>query len=257
MLLHNGFMVTYMPALCIPLLYEVYKSKCSKSSIILFTSSCIILIGLFISFFVIKPHFLGLPVEDPVESAKIVKEYLEQFTDMEVSQEQLFIEYFAPFPEWIFKGMIPLVLSFAPKMLPVLIIMTLPVFLSIGYVWRYAFKSSDDKFYKFIMFICLFAPLLFFVAGTFGADWDRWWAAMVNVQFIILFYFIYSKDELILSGIKTVANFFRTHYMIMLFVFFFSFSLTSSEIMRMLFKMLDVKIYMGYWGQGIDYRLNK
>ena len=47
---HQGYLVTYMPALAIPILYEIYKTNRSKKSIAIFSSSCLVIITLFVFF---------------------------------------------------------------------------------------------------------------------------------------------------------------------------------------------------------------
>jgi hypothetical protein len=47
---HPGFSVTYMPALLVPLFYEVYRGRYSSSGIVLFSVCCTVLLSSFVYF---------------------------------------------------------------------------------------------------------------------------------------------------------------------------------------------------------------
>lgn len=212
---HPGYLTTYVPAIAIPLLYEVYRNKCSKKNSILFFSSCAIMIGFFIYFQLFSRSQLDF------ETADKMGEFLSKYTDMKIGYQMLYLEYFAPFPEWVIDFIIPFTLSMNGPVSIVLLTVSLPLIIVFGALWKTCIRQAGNKFLKFIFILCAAAPLLFIVAAVFGNDWDRWWSAVINCQFVFLFYFIYRKESAIIDPIKKVKEFFDRHALVLYVVLIF------------------------------------
>jgi len=219
---HQGYMSTYMPALAILLLYEVYRSKYSVKSIAVFILSCIIMIVLFVFFQFAHPSY-------PFENAADFAKYLSAKSDFSASAPMLYIGFLAPFKDWFYGYVLPFTKSYALPLGIVLLTFSLPLIVVFLYVWRQSLRNADKKFLKFIFLLCVAAPLVFIPAAVVANDWDRYWAAAVNNQFILVFYFIYSKEEAVIDGVKKVGDFFVQHLLLLILILIFTNSLTFAQ----------------------------
>ena len=225
---HHGYMVTYMPALAIPMLYEIYKHNGSKKSIAIFTSSCIAMIALF-------AFFQFYPTNIPFNSAAEFAEYLTKNAGFPADASMLYLEYYAPFYEWFSECILPLTATYALPLSIVLFTFSLPLIIIFGKTWAYCIKNTKDRFLKFIFILSSIAPIAFLFAAVFGNDWDRWWAAAVNTQFILVFYFVCSNEASIVAYLKKIAHFFQEHSLLLLLIIVFTNSLTFSHTSSLLF----------------------
>ncbi len=245
---HQGYLVTYMPALAIPLLYEVYKNNKSKKSVIIFVLSC----GTMITFFLIFQLF---PSKMPFETSKELAEYLAKRTSMTVSEPMLYLEYYSPVKEWLFECIIPLSKCIYKTVVSYNLFTSAPVLIAVYYIWINVFKKTDNKLLKFIMLLCMVAPVLFIPASVAGTDEDRWWAAVMNNQFIILFYFIFSREELVVEHFLNVGKFFRKNYLILLLIVVFLGSLTFSDAGILIFRKFNKRLYVEFFEKiGVNYK---
>lgn len=252
---HQGYMDTYMPALAIPMLYEVYKSKYAKKNIILFSASCLTMIVLFL---VYQFYSASLPFNDAIGFA----DYLSSKADFKASAPQLYVEYYAPFTEYWLEDIFPLMKTFAMPLTLSYLFISFPLFAFFGYIWKRAFQTANNKFLKFIFLLCAIAPIAFIPAALFGLDWDRWWAAAINCQFILIFYFIYTNEFPILDALKKIAVFISDHFLFILLVFIFFSMLTFSEAVTNMFSFINnsekfMNHYVNYFNEHLFYSGNK
>jgi len=254
---HPGYMVTYMPALAIPLLYEVYQSNYSKKSIILFSSCCLILISFFIYF-----QFLSPQVN--FANAEAFGAYLSKHTDMKVSNPVLYLEYFSPHlnhltnPNSYTELELPIAKSIALPVILAFLSFTFPLIIIFLSVWKASIRNAGNRFLKFIFVLCALSPLVFILAALFAHDWDRWWAAAINCQFILIFYFIISKEKPIIDSLKKIWDFFDKHTFILLCILTFSSLLMLSNICSFSLDVLDKNIWLNFFARVLphfDYSL--
>jgi len=221
-MIHEGYLFTYMPALLIPMFYEIYKSKYSKKSIMIFGLSCtsMLLILLFLMF-----AQKNLPFANAADFVKQIAKNVEFHPE----QEMIYCEYYCPFPQWTIHVVFPLLAYTALPVGLTLFAFSIPLIMIFGYIWKQCFRETENKFLKFIFFLCASAPSLFILAAILGTDWDRWWAAVINNQFIIVFYFIFSKEKAVIDSVQKVGNYFKEHLLLLLLIMIFSNSLTFSK----------------------------
>jgi len=229
--IHQGYMDSYMPALAIPMLYEVYKSNYSKKSIAIFSLSCLSMIVLFI-------YFQFLPMKLPFNNAVDFAEYLSKKADFSASAPMLHVGFFAAFRESFYEYVLPFTESYALPLGIVLLTFSSPLIVIFLYVWKQSFKNADKKFLKFIFFLCAAAPLAFIPAALFANDWDRYWASAVNNQFIFVFYFIYSKETIVVNFVRKVGDFFEKHFLLLILIIVFTNSLTFSQTATDMFSFI-------------------
>lgn len=229
---HQGYMDTYMPALAIPLLYEVYKSNYSKKLIVIFSLSCITMIALFV-------YFQFFPSSIPFGNEIDFANHLSARADFDASLVMIHLEYFAEFPKQYIGYVWPVTASFALPLGAVLLAFSLPLIIVFGYLWKLSLKSTDKKFLKFIFYLCALAPLMFIPAAIVANDWDRWWAACINSQFILVFYFIYSKEKPLADSLEKIGNFFEKHLLLLISIVVFTNSLTFSTAAAEMFSFVQ------------------
>jgi len=229
--IHQGYMSTYMPALAILLLYEVYRNKYSIKSIAVFILSCITMISLFVFFQFAHPSY-------PFENAADFAKYLSAKSDFSASAPMLYIGFLAPFKDWFYGYVLPFTKSYALPLGIVFLTFSSPLIVVFLYVWKQSLKNADKKFLKFIFFLCVAAPLVFLPAAVLANDWDRYWAAAVNNQFILVFYFIYSKEEVVIKGVKKVGEFFEQHILLLIMILIFTNSFTFSQLATDIFSFI-------------------
>lgn len=219
---HQGYMSTYMPALAILMLYEVYKTKYSLKSITVFTLSCFTMIVLFI-------YFQFVPFTFPFDNAVDFAKHLSNKSDFIASAPMLHVGFFAPFKEWLYEYVLPFTASYALPVSISFLAFSLPLIIIFVTIWKYSFKYTKNKFLKFIFSLCAAAPLAFLPAAVLANDWDRYWAAAVNNQFILVFYLIHSKEATVIDIVKKVGDFFEKHFLLLVLIIVFTNSLTYSH----------------------------
>ncbi len=121
----------------------------------------------------------------------------------------LYVGFFAPFKESLFEYVLPLTATYAIPVGILFLLFSLPLLCVFLYVWKTAFRQTKNNFIKFLFFLCATAPLIFLPAAIVANDWDRYWAAAVNTQFILLFYFLYAKEPAVTAAVKKVGGFFK------------------------------------------------
>ena len=219
---HQGYIFSYMPALMVPVLYEVYANKYSKRSFFIFFFSCFSLISLFIVFQV-------LPAKIPFNNAVDFSEYLSKSADFPVSPLMLHLVYFAPFSEGYYGYVQPLIASYALPFGFALLVFSLPFLIIFGVIWKKCFSDTGNKFLRFVFLLCAFSPLIFIPISFFLSDWERYWAAVLNTQFVLIFYFIYSNEQVVIDSVKKIGNFFEKHFLLLVLIIVFLCSIKFSE----------------------------
>lgn len=234
MSVHHGYMFAYMPALAIPLLYEVYRSNYSFKSVVLFFTGCLTLLSLFVFF---QFSVLQVPFDNAVDFAA----HLSKSATFEVSPLMVHIEYFAPFKDSYLGYILPVIASYAVPLGIALLTISLPLLIVFGAVWKSSLYLAESKFLKFIFFLCAFAPLIFVPIAFFLNDWERYLASALNTQFILIFYFIFTKDPVVTACAKRIYCFFERHFLLFCLLIIFACSLKFSEPFTNIFSFIQNK----------------
>jgi hypothetical protein len=228
---HQGYMFSYMPALAIPIFYEVYLNRFSKRNIFILVSSCISFTFLFV-------YFQTVPAIIPFENAVEFSDYLSRSADFEVSPLMLHTVYFAPFKESYYEYVRPLLASYALPLAIELIVFSLPLLVIFGVIWKNCIHNAGNKLLKFIFVLCAFSPLTFIPIAFFLNDWDRYWAAVINTQFIFIFYFIFSEENSVIVSVKKVGLFFARHHLLLMLIIMFACSIKFSKTVTNMFSFV-------------------
>lgn len=221
-MIHQGYMVTYMPALVVPMLYEVYRSKYSKSAIAILSLSCFAMGFVFV--------FLLFAQKDmPFADADAFTESIAKNAGFQPEYHAVYSEYFCPFPNWTTHVVLPILAEIAVPVGLTLLAFSIPLIVIFFMVWKYALKAAGNKFLKFVFIACAASPLIFIPASVFATDLDRWWAAVINTQFIIIFYLIASREKALTDSVKRTANYLKEHLLLFGFIVVTTNSLTFSK----------------------------
>ena len=221
-MIHQAYIVTYMPALVIPMLYEIYKSKYSKKSIAVFSLSCFSMIFIFLFLLFAQKN---IPFVNAADFVKHISKNVGFTPDIHM----IYAEYYCPISEWTIHVVLPILSYIALPVGLTLLVFSIPLIIIFGYIWKQSFKDTKNKFMKFVFLLCAAAPSVFVLAAFFGTDWDRWWAAVINNQFIIIFYFIVSKEKAVTDSVQKVGKFLKDHLLLFSLILIFSNSLTFSK----------------------------
>lgn len=248
---HPGFSVTYMPALLVPLFYEVYRGRYSSSGIVLFSVCCTVLLSSFV-------YFQFLAVSVPFADAESFGAYLSSRTDMKISVPVLYLEYISPHldrltnPNTFTDLMLPMLRDTALRTVLAFLGFTLPLILIFAAVWKSGFRHADNNHIKLVFILCALSPLAFIPAALFGQDWERWWAAAINVQFILIFYFAARGDTALLTALKTVYAFFMNHLLVLLCILLFAGTLLFSDICSFILNIFDKSIWLDFFASVLE-----
>lgn len=234
MLIHQGYVFTYMPALAIPMLYEIYKNKYSKKHIIIFLLSCFSLITLFLIFQV-------SPGKIPFISANDFSDYLSRYSDFKVSTVMLYNVYFASFKESYYGYIRPLLASYALPAGVAVLTFSLPLMIVFGVVWKKCFYYTENRFLKLVYLVCAFSPLIIIPVACFLNDWDRYWASIINTQFILIFYLLYSNEQAVVDSVEKIGDFFERHFLLLIVIIIFACSIKFSEAGTNIFSFIKDK----------------
>lgn len=208
---HNMFTFSFMPAIALLLLYEVYASGYSKSSK-WFCAVNYLTMFVFTAYFYLYGFFPGLQKTTLDELIA----YVGANTDVQI-HEKIFSVYLFTEPDLVFDGLRSLMLTERIIRSEIRVALFFaPIILLFLFIWKNSFSASKNKFEKFIFTLCLLVPLaripLYFV------HWEvyRGRVAVVFVQFMLLFYFLYRKNSAVTQSVKRVGGFLQRNTLLVL-----------------------------------------
>jgi len=222
------YIVTYMPIIVVILIYEWYKSGYKKSYIVLCGVSFSLMIFLFVYFEFLAPEL-------PFNNAKEVVSFLSHRTDIALSYVVINDEYFFKATNWFSEVWHFTSLFVIPYGVCALVV-TSPLIVIFFSLWSTAFKKAKDKFAKFIMLLCITAPLISLPIFT-QTDWDRWISAIFIVQFSLAIYFLASGFNCVIESADNIRNYFQKHKLLFaVIIIYLSMLMFSDE--RILFGII-------------------
>jgi len=235
--IYQGYVMTYMPVMAVILVYECYKNKFRPASLLLCGSTFLSIITLSVYFQYFAPGF-------NFENARAVKEYLTPRTDYNLSEILIFTEYFINVV-YSFSYQIQIVKSFAAPYTVNILIMTSPLIAVFIYLWTSAFRSTRDRFLKFVIFLCPASPLIS-LPIFIGNDWDRWISAIFISQFALAFYFLHEGFECVTQAAGKIRAFFAKHAMLFFAVLIFESSMVFSGARLLFFTLQQSAVNIFY-----------
>jgi len=210
--IHPGWMLLYMPAIAIILIFEHYKNKYKKTSLILCAITFLIAsISLF--YFQFLPHHIDF------KSPEAVVSFIQHRTDFPLNSDIIMSNYFLKVGTYFYDSL-HAVKSFAISYSVCVLAMTSPLIAIFISLWLKAFKKAEDKFAKFIVLLCMASPAASFPM-FFNLDWDRWIAAIFIVQFSLVIYFLDSGFACVVEAAEDIRAFFQKHLFLFVFIIVF------------------------------------
>ncbi len=201
LMIHQVWMFSFMPSVGILLLYSAYRDKKKTVGAALCAVSYAVIIGLFLYFQFFKPD-LGYA------SADEMAEVLGKRTGFPINSNIYLGEYFSSVPElwsgYIKKILIEDSIPDAAYLLPIL----LPVLAVLYGVWVNAFRLCDKKFMRFILLLCMAAPVSTLVECVMINDYGRWFTGMLITQFSLLFFLLNKKEDSVVASVEKLTAFF-------------------------------------------------
>ena len=218
--IHQGYVMMYMPAVLVILVYETVNNRFKKSDIILFllTTFAVGSASLYFQFFTPELGF---------GSSQAVVDFLEQRTDLNLLSDMIFVEYFINVNYWAADG-ITIVKGFAFKYSAVVISAIFPVILVLLSLWLVAYKNAKSFKEKMTPLLCLLCPLATLPMFVLGMDWDRWLSAVFISQFMLVFYLLDSGFDCVVNSAKKIKEYLCTYKVVLLaIILYMSFSMFS------------------------------
>jgi hypothetical protein len=202
MLIHHVWMFSFMPAAAILLLYSAFRDKKRRAGVALCALSYAVIIGLFLYFQFFKPILRFASAEEMAAELGLRTDFL-------LNPSIFYGEYFSSVPElWngyirqiLLEDSIPDALYLLPVVLPVLALLFS--------VWINAFRLCSEKFMRFVILLCMAAPLSTLVQCIMINDYGRWFAGMMITQISLMFFLLYKKEESVTEAAGRLAVFFK------------------------------------------------
>ena len=219
MAIHQGFFFSFFLALAILILYEAYQNHTNDRSIagyILFFVTCLTSLALFFTF-----QYLQTPL--PFSNVNEFVDYLSDYADFELSYAMLDSLYFVSFSEY-YRGFVqPVMKLYALPFALTILAFSLPLIVLFVYFWKNTIKSAESIVLRLIFLLSALASLVFLPVTYLLNDWDRYGSIIMSCQFILAFYFIYSRVPGALEVTQKIGQFFQEHPIILfLLLIFFS-----------------------------------
>jgi len=210
----------YMPLIFIILLHRYIKKKneSRNESALLILTTVVIAIS-FLYFVVFSKSALIFQTEDEFVNT------LKNKTDIVEVGLSLHYDYFLSITDTFrfaashFTPVIELIKKFY------CILQNLPLFLFFILFWKDCIKSEQKGIMKLIFYFSLFLPLLSIPAFILFIDWGRWVIMLLTVQFMLIFYFLYMRETVVVNTANKFTvivqkNIFAAVLFIMISVFF-------------------------------------
>lgn len=231
---HNIFTFTFMPAIAILLLYELYTTGYSKSN----KWFCVIN---YLTMFTFTAYFYLFPGLQRMTLAELIA-YAGTKTDIPI-REDMYLGYFFADPHRLFAG----IQSYMSANDVIhseyrAILFLLPLIVLFFFIWKNSFSASKNKFEKFIFILCILVPLARIPLLPINSEVYRGRVAVIFVQFSLLFYFLYRKNPAVIQSLKKLGGFFqRNRLLVFLLVGYLAMAFAAlqfSESWRALFETL-------------------
>ncbi len=226
---YTGYAFTYMPAVALLLIYEVYRNNYSKQSILLCFLSFVTMAGFSAYFFLYEGVDNFNHVDDLVAYAagKTDLPFVGYFKDV---VDTLLIK--SPENLWNTTLAMDLHMRFYGEITATIFL--LPLIAVFVFLWINAIKASSNKFEKLVFVLGLLAPVARFPMFILSTNFYRGRIAVVVVQFFLIFYFLYTGNPAVTAAAKRLGEFFKNHFLLyLLLIAYFAlafFSFRTGEV---------------------------
>jgi len=91
------------------------------------------------------------------------------------------------------------------------VLIYLPMFAVCGYFWYKSIKIADNKFQKFIFFLCLISPVLTIVPTILALEYYRHFTINILMQVSIFVYYLAKKNDAVVSAVMRMYDYFSAN----------------------------------------------
>jgi hypothetical protein len=200
----------YIPFVIIMLLYEIFKkSKKDKRTILLLIVTVIIILTAFLCYILLyKKSFV-------FEDAHSFFNYLSTKTDLNFSEYFLHMIMYGELQEHIngWKGRMSF--DFSGN---ISILINIPLVVLFVVFWLKCFFIEAKKIMKFFFLLPVLVLLYNSLAFFMFFDYGRWMIMILNVQFMLVLYLFFLKNETVLSVAKMATLFFKKNGFIVILI---------------------------------------
>jgi len=217
---YQGYAFTYMPAVAILLLYEVYRNKNTKESIALCVVSFVFMAAFSAYFFLMKG--VDYSVNELIAYAADKTDMRERVGEFDFSWV---LQLLSLPPKGIWNlsvqgGVLDNLSTEVSGMLHLL-----PLLVIFLMIWIESIKKSKGKFERFIYFLCATAPLFRLPMLVLSQNYFRSRVSVVITQFFLLLYFLHIGNPVVTASSRKIGDFFNKNYwlftaLIVYFLFF-------------------------------------
>lgn len=212
---YPGYAFTYMPAVAILLIYEVYRNKKSKQSIALCVAGFTAMAAFSAYFFLYKGITSFINVDDLIAYASDktdIRDFVGEFNIKLVLKGFLFQKP----SEFFWNSTVPLEGWRSLKYEIRGVIFIMPLLIVFFSVWKNAIKNSSNKFEKLIYIMCMLAPLMRLPMYILSTNFLRGRISVVSVQFFLIFYLLYVRDPVVSASASKIGEFFKKNYLLLI-----------------------------------------
>lgn len=221
---HQIFMFTYFAVVLLILLYDTYERKFSIPYLINVAVTFIAT-----SFAYVYAQFIS--VNSKLKTIEEAYSFIKDRTNSFVHSDMINFEYYTTIGyHWTHIVLI----SWKRRIIVggIILVLLIPLWILLGYIWKNALQKSTDKAQKFIFWLMIFSPLATLPVFIFAADWGRWFAAILIGQFCFILYLAFKK-------VKPMI---------------FSLEMLQAHIQQNLFVYLLLILYLTVLGKFVDVR---
>ena len=131
--------------------------------------------------------------------AKFETEWLfDYFDNMKVIIEKAFQIYFIEWGNW-------------KVCLMDFVFLMIPVFGMLSLFWKNCMSESENKFQKFIFFLCLISPVVIVLPILFSWESSKYFYNSLLVQLSLIIYYIAKGNPCVLNSVRKAAGRMKSH----------------------------------------------
>lgn len=87
-----------------------------------------------------------------------------------------------------------------------LIFLMIPTYTILGIFWKSCMKDSENKFQKFIFFLCMISPVVIILPVAFSWETSKYFYNNLIVQLALIIYYIVSGNVHVLNAVEKTTN---------------------------------------------------
>ncbi len=95
-----------------------------------------------------------------------------------------------------------------------LIILMIPTYTITVLFWKKCMSAADNRFQKFIFFLCLISPAVIILPIIFSWETSKYFYSNLMVQLSLMIYFTVTENSAVVSCIKSCINWVKNHIIV-------------------------------------------